>query len=66
MRQAITIADQHFRDYSRNEDFIQKHIFPGGFLPSMGLMAKIANNRTGLVIRDVLDIGEDYAQMLAH
>ncbi|MFT4813798.1 MAG: cyclopropane-fatty-acyl-phospholipid synthase [Paracoccaceae bacterium] len=66
MLQAITIADQRFSDYSRNEDFIQKHIFPGGFLPSMGLMAKIVTNRTDLVIRDVLDIGQDYAQTLAH
>ncbi|MFT6092633.1 MAG: cyclopropane-fatty-acyl-phospholipid synthase [Pseudohongiellaceae bacterium] len=66
MLQAITIADQRFSDYSRNEDFIQKHIFPGGFLPSMDLMTKIVANRTDLVIRDVLDIGQDYAQTLAH
>jgi cyclopropane-fatty-acyl-phospholipid synthase len=66
MLQAITIGDQRFSDYSRNEDFIQKHIFPGGFLPSMGLIAKITTNRTDLVIRDVLDIGQDYAQTLAH
>ena len=66
MLQAITIADQRFKDYSRNEDFIQKHIFPGGFLPSMALMSKIVANKTDLVIRDVLDIGQDYAQTLAH
>jgi cyclopropane-fatty-acyl-phospholipid synthase len=66
MLQAITIADQRFSDYCRNEDFIQKHIFPGGFLPSMDLMTKIVANRTDFVIRDVLDIGQDYAQTLAH
>ncbi len=66
MLQAITIADQRFRDYSRSEDFIQKHIFPGGFLPSMALMSKIMASKTDLVIRDVLDIGQDYAQTLAH
>jgi cyclopropane-fatty-acyl-phospholipid synthase len=66
MLQAITIADQRFSDYSRSEDFIQKHIFPGGFLPSMALMSKIVANKTDLVIRDVLDIGQDYAQTLAH
>lgn len=66
MLQAITIADQRFSDYSRSEDFIQKHIFPGGFLPSMSLMSKIVANRTDLVIRDVLDIGQDYGQTLAH
>lgn len=66
MLQAITIADQRFKDYSRSEDFIQKHIFPGGFLPSMALMSKIVASKTDLVIRDVLDIGQDYAQTLAH
>lgn len=30
--QAITIADQRYHHYSNNVDFIQKHIFPGGFL----------------------------------
>ncbi len=66
MLQAITIADQRFAEYSRSEDFIQKHIFPGGFLPSMALMSKIVADKTELVIRDVLDIGQDYAQTLAH
>jgi len=66
MLQAITIADQRFDAYSRNEDFIQKHIFPGGFLPSMNLMSKLIAAKTDLVIRDVRDIGLDYAQTLAH
>lgn len=66
MLQAITIADQRFREYSRKEDFIQKHIFPGGFLPSMALMTGILAGKTDMVIRDVLDIGLDYAQTLAH
>lgn len=66
MLQAITIADQRFKEYSRTEDFIQKHVFPGGFLPSLTLMSDIMAARTELVIRDVLDIGLDYAQTLAH
>ena len=32
--QAITIDDQLFDRYKNKEDFIQKYIFPGGFLPS--------------------------------
>jgi cyclopropane-fatty-acyl-phospholipid synthase len=66
MLQAITIADQRFAEYSSSEDFIQKHVFPGGFLPSMALMSDIMANKTELIIRDVLDIGQDYAQTLAH
>ena len=64
--QAIIIADQRFKAYSRGEDFIQKHIFPGGFLPSLSLVTKIIADSTELVVRDILDIGLDYAQTLAH
>ena len=32
--QAITIADEHFSTYCRRPDFIQRFVFPGGFLPS--------------------------------
>ncbi len=33
--QAITIADRLFAQYRTRADFIQKHIFPGGMLPSL-------------------------------
>ena len=66
MLQAITIADQRLDAYSRNEDFIQKHIFPGGFLPSMSLMSGMIANHTDFIIRNVHDIGLDYAQTLVH
>ncbi|MCY4266058.1 MAG: cyclopropane-fatty-acyl-phospholipid synthase [Gammaproteobacteria bacterium] len=66
MLQAITIADQRFKEYCRSEDFIQKHVFPGGFLPSMAVMSDIMSSKTELVVRDILDIGQDYAQTLAH
>jgi len=64
MIQAITIADQRFDIYSRTEDFIQKHIFPGGFLPSLHLMSELLANKTELIIRDVHDMGLDYAKTL--
>ena len=31
--QAITIDDRLFERYKNKQDFIQKYIFPGGFLP---------------------------------
>ena len=66
MRQAITIADQRYKSYRNSEDFIQKHIFPGGFLPSLFLISKIITNSTELILRDVKDIGLDYAKTLSH
>ena len=35
--QGITIRDDLFERYRSSEDFIQKYIFPGGFLPSLVL-----------------------------
>ena len=66
MLQAITIADQRLKSYSSNEDFIQKHIFPGGFLPSVYLISKILADSTELVMRDFKDIGLDYSKTLSH
>ena len=65
MLQAITIADQRYAEYSRSEDFIRKHVFPGGFLPSLSVICNLMAHRTDLVMRDLLDIGFDYADTLA-
>ncbi len=66
MLQAITIADQRYADYSAGEDFIRKHVFPGGFLPSLSVIGNLMARKTDLVMRDLRDIGLDYADTLAH
>ena len=65
MLQAITIADQRYAEYSRGEDFIRKHVFPGGFLPSLSVICELMARKTDLAMRDLLDIGLDYADTLA-
>jgi cyclopropane-fatty-acyl-phospholipid synthase len=40
--QAITIDDSLFDRYKNRQDFIQKYIFPGGFLPSKHSLRKYA------------------------
>ena len=62
--QAITIADQRYESYSRKTDFIRKHIFPGGFLPSLTALFEQFTKQTTMVVRDVHDIGIDYAHTL--
>ncbi|HHG3390679.1 TPA: class I SAM-dependent methyltransferase, partial [Vibrio parahaemolyticus] len=62
--QAITIADQRYDYYSNNVDFIQKYIFPGGFLPSVTSLTQAATKHSDLVVRDLFDIGLDYAKTL--
>ncbi|MBA6341393.1 class I SAM-dependent methyltransferase [Colwellia sp. MB02u-10] len=64
--QSITIADQRFDHYKQNVDFIQRYIFPGGFLPSITVLTGHLTEYTGLVTESINDIGLDYAKTLAH
>ena len=63
--QGITIRDDLFDRYKRSEDFIQKYIFPGGFLPSVNLMkTHIKKNKLNLI--KVNSYPDDYARTLAN
>ena len=62
--QIITIADAAFGAYRRGTDFIQKYVFPGGLLPSIGKLKEqtAVANLTWLASEG---IGEHYAHTLA-
>jgi cyclopropane-fatty-acyl-phospholipid synthase len=62
--QVITIADRFFESYRRNVDFIQRYIFPGGMLPSPGVLAREIG-RAGLSLVKQEFFGLHYAQTLA-
>ncbi|PKI14841.1 class I SAM-dependent methyltransferase [Colwellia sp. 12G3] len=64
--QSITIADQRFNYYKSNVDFIQRYIFPGGFLPSINVLTQHLTDHSELVVESLDDIGLDYAKTLAH
>jgi cyclopropane-fatty-acyl-phospholipid synthase len=62
--QSITIANERFEAYRRGTDFIQRHIFPGGMLPS----PRVFERRAASADFQVLDrhaFGLDYARTLA-
>ena len=63
--QAITMVDHRYQQYVSEVDFIKRYIFPGGCLPSISRMASAVAKNTDLVIRQVQDIGLDYARTLA-
>lgn len=63
--QSITIADQRFNYYKNNVDFIQRYIFPGGFLPSVTVLSEHMTKHSALVMESLDDIGLDYARTLA-
>ncbi len=61
--QAIVIKDELFDRYRKNEDFIQKHIFPGGFLPSLQSIKNYSKN-SGLQLTDHKSYGLHYSNTL--
>ena len=62
--QAITIRDRRYRQALRSVDFIKKHIFPGGFIPSVSVLVDAAARHADAVLVDLEDIGRDYARTL--
>ncbi len=62
--QGIVIKDDLFKRYRANEDFIQKYIFPGGFLPSIKFMENIIK-KNDLKLEKINTYSDDYARTLA-
>ncbi|MDC3061574.1 cyclopropane-fatty-acyl-phospholipid synthase family protein [Candidatus Pelagibacter sp.] len=62
--QAITIDDNLFDRYKTKQDFIQKYIFPGGFLPSKSSLNKYVSDN-GLTIKSYDSYADHYANTLA-
>ena len=61
--QAITIDDSLFERYKTKEDFIQKYIFPGGFLPSKKKLYDLSSSN-GLEIKKYESYGSHYSSTL--
>ena len=62
--QYITCPDAQYKVLRRGTDFIQRHIFPGSLLNSIGRV-NTALNRTGdLFLHDLDDMGPYYARTL--
>ncbi|MCO4794860.1 MAG: class I SAM-dependent methyltransferase [Bacteriovoracaceae bacterium] len=63
--QAITSPDSRYDSFRTGVDFIQKHIFPGSLLPSVGAMVGAFQKETTLQLHNLRDIGLSYAKTLA-
>lgn len=62
--QSITIADQQYKSALKSVDFIQRYIFPGGFLPSVTALAESITDSTNMRVYHLEDIGVHYAKTL--
>ncbi|MGB0745280.1 MAG: class I SAM-dependent methyltransferase, partial [Opitutales bacterium] len=63
--QAITIPDERYETYSRSCDWIQKHIFPGGHLPSPQAIRQCVYQAGAMSLQKVERFGKDYAETLS-
>ncbi len=62
--QGITMPDQRYDEYLDSVDFIQRYVFPGGCLPSLGAMIESTARATDLRLVHVEDFGLHYAETL--
>ncbi len=62
--QAITIDDSLFDRYKNKQDFIQKYIFPGGFLPNKNSINRYVSDN-GLIVNSYISYADHYANTLS-
>jgi cyclopropane-fatty-acyl-phospholipid synthase len=62
--QAITTPDDRFSESVGRMDFIKRHIFPGGQLPSLDAMSTAWRKQSDLRLLHFEDFGDDYARTL--
>jgi cyclopropane-fatty-acyl-phospholipid synthase len=62
--QAITTPDDRFDESVGRMDFIKRHIFPGGQLPSLDAMSSAWRKQSDLRLLHFEDFGDDYARTL--
>ncbi|MCJ7499729.1 cyclopropane-fatty-acyl-phospholipid synthase family protein, partial [bacterium] len=62
--QVITIPHKRYGEYRRSSDWIRKHIFPGGHLPSLKAIRDAVERSSTLTTTKVESIGSHYVRTL--
>jgi cyclopropane-fatty-acyl-phospholipid synthase len=62
--QMITVPDQNYENLRRGTDWIQKHIFPGSLLLSIGRVNQALSRTGNLYMHELEDLGASYARTL--
>jgi cyclopropane-fatty-acyl-phospholipid synthase len=63
--QMITVPDCRYGSLKKGVDWIQRHIFPGSLLLSVGRINDVLLKTGDLFMHDLEDLGADYARTLA-
>lgn len=64
--QMITCPDGRYDSFRKGVDWIQKHIFPGSLLMSVGRVNQAVNRTGQFFLHDLKDMGASYARTLRH
>ena len=62
--QAIVMPERGYAEYLNSVDFIQRYVFPGGCLPSLGSMLESVARKTDLRFVHAEDFAPHYAETL--
>lgn len=62
--QAIVMPERGYSEYLRSVDFIQRHVFPGGCVPSLGAMLDSVARATDMRFVHAEDFAPHYAETL--
>jgi cyclopropane-fatty-acyl-phospholipid synthase len=62
--QVITSPDSRYSSLRKGVDWIQKYIFPGSLLPSVGAINQAINKTSDFTLVNLKDMGLDYAYTL--
>ncbi len=63
--QMITVPDCRYDSLTKGVDWIQRHIFPGSLLLSVGRINQVLMKTGDLFMHDLEDLGADYARTLS-
>lgn len=63
--QMITVPDCRYASLKKGVDWIQRHIFPGSLLLSVGRINDVLLSTGDLFMHDMEDLGADYARTLS-
>jgi cyclopropane-fatty-acyl-phospholipid synthase len=63
--QYITVPDCRYKSLTKGVDWIQKAIFPGSLLLSVGRINEVLNKTSNLFLHNLEDLGLDYAKTLS-
>ena len=63
--QMITVPDCRYQSLKKGVDWIQRHIFPGSLLLSVGRVNDVLSDTGDLFMHHLEDIGADYAHTLS-